>query len=263
MPLDLINITDPQFIGVLPILFLATAAFFAGLLDSMAGGGGLISLPATLLVGIPPHLALGTGKFMAAIGTSASFLTYARSGVIVWRVAAIGVGFSLAGSVAGTETALYLDNAVLGKVILFLLPVAALLTFVPVRGQSNETAPGKTALYIITPVVCTLIGFYDGFFGPGTGSFMLLSLHFFLGMHLVAASGTAKTFNLASNISSLVVFLINGKIYYYAAIPMAAANMAGNILGSKLALKRGPALIRKMLLISLALLFASLLYRYF
>lgn len=260
MPID---IADPQFIGVLPILFLACAAFVAGLLDSMAGGGGLVSLPATLLVGIPPHLALGTGKFMAAIGTSASFLTYARSGVMVWRVVAIGVGFSFIGSIAGSETALHLDNAVLGKVILFLLPVAAALTFVPVRGTGREKTPGKLVLYVLTPVICTLIGFYDGFFGPGTGSFMLLALHFFLGLHLVAASGTAKAFNLASNISGLAVFFINGKIYYYAAVPMAIANVAGNVLGSRLALKRGPALIRRMLLISLALLFASLIWRYY
>lgn len=256
------DIADPQFIGILPICFLAVAAFFAGLLDSVAGGGGLISLPATLLVGIPPHLALGTGKFMASIGTTASFLTYARNKVIVWRIAAIGVAFSFLGSVGGAKTALYLDNAVLGKVILFLLPVAALLTFLPIRKRKEASEPGKFALYVITPVICGAIGFYDGFFGPGTGSFMMLALHFFLGLNLVAASGTTKAFNLASNISGLVVFLISGKIYYYAAVPMALANVAGNVLGSRLALRKGPGLIRKMLLISLALLFATLIWRY-
>lgn len=257
------DIADPQFIGILPVLFLTAAAFFAGLLDSMAGGGGLISLPATLVVGIPPHLALGTGKFMAAIGTTASFITYARSGVMVWKLVGIGVGFSFLGSIAGAKTALYLDNAVLGKVILFLLPIAAALTFIPVKGKESDRKPGKFLLYVVTPLLCGSIGFYDGFFGPGTGSFMLLALHLLLGLHLVAASGTAKAFNLASNVSGLVVFFINGKIYYYAAIPMAIANVAGNILGSKLALRRGPALIRKMLLISLALLFATLIWRYY
>ena len=257
------DIADPQFIGFLPILFLAAAAFFAGLLDSVAGGGGLISLPATLVVGIPPHLALGTGKFMSSIGTTAAFITYARNGAIVWRIVAVGIGFSFLGSAVGAETALYLDNAVLGKIILFLLPVAAALTFVPVRGRKNMAEPGKFVLYCVTPLTCSLIGFYDGFFGPGTGSFMLLALHFFLGLHLIAASGTAKAFNLASNISGLVVFFINGKIYYYAAIPMAIANVAGNIVGSRLALRRGPTLVRKMLLISLALLFVTLIWRYY
>jgi len=229
----------------------------------VAGGGGLLSLPATLLVGLPPHLALGTGKFMAAVGTTASFITYARNKAVVWPIAAIGVFFSFAGSVAGTQTALRIDNAVLGKVILVLLPVAALLTFMPVRKGAQEKPLTPLALYVFTPLICTAIGFYDGFFGPGTGSFMLLSLHFVLGLNLIAASGTAKVFNLASNVSSLVIFLINGKVLWFAALPMAAANMAGNIFGSRLALRQGPALIRKMLLFSLALLFATLVWRYY
>jgi uncharacterized membrane protein YfcA len=118
-------------------------------------------------------------------------------------------------------------------------------------------------LYVFTPLICTAIGFYDGFFGPGTGSFMLLSLHFALGLNLIAASGTAKAFNLASNVSSLAVFLLNGKVFWLAALPMAAANMAGNIFGTRMALRQGPALIRKMLLISLTLLFATLIWRYY
>lgn len=254
---------DPLNLGLLALCFLSAAAFFAGLIDSVAGGGGLLSLPATLLVGLPPHLALGTGKFMAAIGTTASFATYARNKAVVWRVAAIGALFSLVGSVAGTETALRVDNAMLGKVILFLLPLAALLTFMPVRKGVREKAVSPLALYGATPLICTAIGFYDGFFGPGTGSFMLLSLHFTLGLNLITASATAKAFNLASNLSSLVVFLISGKVYWFAAVPMAAANMLGNIVGSRLALRGGPALIRKMLLFSLALLFATLIWRYY
>lgn len=254
---------DPPQLGLLALLFLAAAAFFAGFIDSIAGGGGLISLPATLLVGLPPHIALGTGKFMASVGTAASFLTYARGKAVAWRIAAIGVPFSLVGSVFGTKTALFVDNAVLGKVILFLLPVAALMTFMPVRKAHRQFSPGKTALYVVTPLLCTAIGFYDGFFGPGTGSFMLLGLHLALGLNLVAASATAKAFNLASNVSSLVVFIASAKVCYIAAVPMAAANMAGNILGSRMALRNGPGVIRRVLLVSLALLFATLIWRYY
>jgi hypothetical protein len=253
----------PAELGILALCFLMTAAFFAGLIDSVAGGGGLLSVPATLLVGLPPHLALGTNKFMAAVGTTASFITFAKNKAVVWRIAAIGVFFSFAGSVAGTQTALRIDNAVLGKVILVLLPVAALLTFMPVRKGAREKPLTPLALYVFTPLICTAIGFYDGFFGPGTGSFMLLSLHFILGLNLIAASGTTKAFNLVSNVSSLVVFLLNGKVFWFAALPMAAANMAGNIFGSRLALRQGPALIRKMLLFSLVLLFATLVWRYY
>lgn len=250
-------------LGPLILAFLALAAFFGGVVDSVAGGGGLITLPATLVAGLPPHMALGTGKFMATLGTSASFLTYARNGVVVWRVAAVGLAFSLTGSVAGSRVALLVDNAILGKVILCLLPVAALLTFMPVRKGGREKTPGRTALYLLTPLICLAVGFYDGFFGPGTGSFILLALHFALGLNLIAASATAKAFNLASNVSSLGVFVISGNVCYAAAIPMALANMAGNILGSRMAIKRGPGLVRRMLLVSLGLLFATLVWRYY
>lgn len=250
-------------LGLPALLFLMAAAFCAGFIDSMAGGGGLISLPATLVAGIPPHLALGTGKFMASVGTSFAFLTYARNRAIVWKIAAIGVAFAMAGSAAGSKTTLYLSGDILGKVLIFLLPVAAAITFLPIRRTEREEAQSPLALYLVTPLICTTIGFYDGFFGPGTGSFLLLSLHFFLGLNLVKASGTTKVFNLASNVGSLVVFLISGKVLFIAAIPMALANMAGNILGSRLAVKRGPAIIRKMLLVSLSMLFATLVWRYY
>lgn len=253
---------DPFGLGVLALSFLCAAAFFAGFIDSIAGGGGLVSLPATLLVGIPPHLALGTGKFMAAIGSSAAFVTYARNQAVSWRIIGLGVFFSLAGSAAGTRATLAMDNAVLGKIILFLLPAAAVLTLMPVRDTVRGKKLSRPAFYGLTPLVCTAIGFYDGFFGPGTGSFMLLALHTLLGLPLVVASGTAKGFNLASNISSLVVFIVSGNVLYQAAVPMAAANMTGNILGSRLALRGGPGVIRRMLLLSLTLLFVTLLWRY-
>ena len=253
---------DPLHVGILGLCFLSVAAFFAGLIDSVAGGGGLISLPATLLMGVPPQMALGTGKFMASMGTTASFITYARNGAVAWRFAAAGAFFSLAGSILGSRAVLIIDNALLGKIILCLLPVAALMTFMPIRKREEGKEAGKLALYVVTPLLCGSIGFYDGFFGPGTGSFMLLGLHCLLGLGLVAASGTAKAFNLASNVSSLVVFIISGKVYYFIAVPMALANVAGNIVGSRLALRRGPTVIRRMLLISLGLLFVSLIWRY-
>lgn len=250
-------------LGLPALLFLMAAAFCAGFIDSMAGGGGLISLPAALVVGIPPHLSLGTNKFMASVGTIFSVITYARNKAIVWRLAAIGVGFAIAGSAAGSKTALYLESDVLGKVLVFLLPVAALITFAPIRKSEREEPKSPFALYLVTPLVCTAVGFYDGFFGPGTGTIMLLALHFFLGLGLVRASGTTKVFNLASNLSALAVFLINSKVLFMAAIPMALANIAGNIIGSRMALRRGPTLIRKMLLLSLSLLFITLVWRYY
>ncbi len=256
------EVFDPANLSFGILLFLTAAGFFAGFIDSVAGGGGLISLPAVLVAGLPPQTALATSKFMATWGTAASVWTYARNKVILWKVGLIGSLFSLAGSALGAETALLVDNAVLGKVILILLPIAALITFFPVRKNTAQQEPGNAALYLITPLVCLAVGFYDGFFGPGTGSFMLISLHIFLGIGLIQASGTAKVFNLASNISGLIVFLLHGKVLFLAAIPMAAANILGNVAGCRLALRGGPAVVRRMLLVSLGLLFATLIWRY-
>lgn len=250
-------------ISVPVMMFLMAAGFFGGLMDSVAGGGGLITLPAMLLSGVPPQTALGTGKFMATMGTSAAFLSFARNGAIVWRIAAVGFFFSLAGSAAGARVALYVSNEMLGKIILCLLPVAALLTFLPVRKNLSGSKPSPIALYLLTPLVCAGIGFYDGFFGPGTGSFLLLALHLILDLGLVSASGTAKAFNLASNISGMAVFLFYGKVWFLIAIPMALANIAGNMTGARLVLRGGPTVVRKMLIFSLALLFVSLIARYY
>lgn len=250
-------------LGLPALAFLMAASFCAGFIDSMAGGGGLISMPSLLLAGVPPHLALGTNKFMSSCGTSFAFFTYARGKAIVWRVAAIGVAFSLAGSALGSRLTLYLSPETLGKVLILLLPVAALLTFAPVRRFEPDYEPSPRAMYIALPVICTVIGVYDGFFGPGTGSFLLLALHLFLGMNLVKASGTTKVFNLASNLGSLAVFLLNGKVLFAIAIPIAVANITGNLMGARMAIRHGAPVIRKFLLVSLSLLFVSLIWRYY
>ncbi len=250
-------------VSLLSLAFLVGMAFTAGFVDSIAGGGGLIALPATLLVGIPPHACLGTNKFMSSFGTTAACINYARSGAVVWRVVLIGIGFSLLGASLGAKAVLFIDNSILGKVMLVLLPIAAASTFMPIRKELAGREIPPLLLYICTPLVCLAIGFYDGFFGPGTGSFLLLGLHFALGMNLVAASATAKPFNLASNVASMVVFIVNGQVLYLVAIPMAVANIAGNILGSRMALKKGSGVVRKMLIVSLALLFATLVWRYY
>ena len=256
-----------EFLAELPVslvafFFLVFMAFVAGFIDSIAGGGGLIALPATLLVGLPPHHCLGTNKFMASLGTAAACWSYAKSGAIIWRVVFVGIGFSLLGSFLGAKLVLVVDNSVLGKIMLALLPVAALTTFMPIRKAFENRAIPFLRLYIGTPIVCLAIGFYDGFFGPGTGSFLLLGLHFALGMNLVSASATAKPFNLASNLSAMVVFMLNGQVLYSLAIPMAVSNILGNVLGSRLALAKGSPVVRKMLLVSLSLLFATLVWKY-
>ena len=245
--------------------FLIFAAFAAGFVDSIAGGGGLISLPAALIAGLPPHTAMGTTKLMSTLGTTVSLWLYAKSKMMDWSIAVRGMGFSLAGSVGGTLLALSIDPDTLGRVILFLLPVAAAICFYPHKGRKTPAEAsrqsGKVSL-LLTGLVCGLIGMYDGFFGPGTGTFLILGLHFVLGLDLVRASGTAKTFNLASNSASMVTMAWNSQIIYILAVPMALANILGNVIGSKLAITKGAGVVRKVLYVSLSLLFVTLLHRY-
>lgn len=246
------------------ILICSITAFVAGFVDSVAGGGGLIQTPVMLLTGIPPHSVLGTNKFATTFGTSLAVLNYARNGFILWRAALAGLGFSLLGAYAGSRLALHVDSAVLGKVIVALLPVGLLALFLPARkGCGGDALLSGGRLYTVMPLTAFAVGMYDGFFGPGTGSFFIIALHWCLRMDLVRASGTAKVFNLASNVGALAAFLWDGKVIFALGLPMALANMAGNYLGSRLAIQKGAGIVRNFLFLSLGLLFCTLVWRYF
>ncbi|MDR2055974.1 MAG: TSUP family transporter [Desulfovibrio sp.] len=245
------------------VLFLLAAAFAAGFIDSIAGGGGLVSLPALLVAGVPPHLSLGTNKCMSTCGTAFSLLLYARGKSVNWDVAVKGIPFALLGAYAGSQFVLLLNPEILAKIIIFALPFAAVLTFVRRRERRGGASLGRAAIWARIVPVCFGIGFYDGFLGPGTGTFLLLGLYFLLKMDLVEASGTTKAFNLASNIGGLAGFLLSGSVVFALGVPMAMANIVGNILGSRMAMARGPRVVRKMLLVSLSLLLATLIIRYF
>lgn len=246
------------------IAFCTTASFVAGIIDSIAGGGGLITLPAILISGVPPHFALGTNKFAATIGTSVAVANFARSHLVQWRMALWGLGFTLAGSWAGAMLTQQFDSAQLGKILVLLLPFAMLTILLPMKDSGkNQSLPCDWRFWILLPATCFVLGAYDGFFGPGTGSFLILAFYWMLGTGLLAASATAKVINLASNIGAFFVFLWNGQILWPLAFAMAAGSMLGNWLGSRLAIKIGPALVRKILLLSLLILLATLIWRYF
>ena len=206
------------------ILFCTCAAFVAGFIDSIAGGGGLITIPALLLSGLPPQLALGTNKVGCCLGTGVAMLNFARSNLILWRLALLGVGFSLVGAGIGTELALY---------------------------------------WILAPLCFLIVGIYDGFFGPGTGSFLILALHWVLRISLLEASATSKVMNFASNLGAMILFIWNGAVIWSVGLPMMAANIAGNWLGSRLAIKVGTEAVRRFLWVSLSLLLATLIWRFF
>lgn len=248
---------------LLIIVLLAAAAFLAGTIDSIAGGGGLISLPALLLTGISPQLAVGTNKFSASIGCSLSVYLFGKAKLIDWKLALKGIAFSLLGAFLGAKAALALPPDILGKVFTIMLPLIAIVCLKPQK--KKQTNASQTTDFSMPKVmaICMSIGMYDGFFGPGTGTLMILGLFRVLKMDLVKASGTAKVFNLASNISGLVTFMVGGYVLYSIAIPMALASIAGNYIGTKLAITKGAGFIRRILPISLAALFITLFLQYF
>ncbi len=245
------------------VVFLSAAYFLAGFIDSVAGGGGLIGVPAFLLAGIPAEFALGTNKMVGSTGTLTSLGIYARSGNVLWKLAVVGVPAALLGSFIGTETILLFDAAFIEKLIIFLLPIAIVVTLMPKKNTVEDAELSSKKLYTVGGLVCFCLGFYDGFFGPGTGSFFIISFNFFLGMSLLKASATAKIFNLATNVGSLIAFIINGKVLFLLAIPLATCNILGNIIGSKMAIRIGASFVRKVLIVSLTILLSTLIIELF
>jgi hypothetical protein len=244
------------------ILLLSGMSFLAGLIDAVAGGGGLILLPSLLVAGIPPQMVLGTNKFASMLGTMTALMNFVRSGKVIWKIALAGLGFSLIGSVLGTRAILHFDQATAAKIIMFLLPVPAVLTFLPKKQMKTSAAGFSTVnMYLHVPILCLVVGFYDGFFGPGTGTFLIFGFYVLLGLHLVHASAISKVFNLASNVGSFVTFVFAGKVLYSIGIPIALANILGGYIGSSLAIRKGQSFIRIILILVFILLFLTLVFK--
>ena len=240
------------------------AALAGGIIDAVSGGGGLLTMPALLLAGVPPHIALGTNKVSACCGTTIALLNFAKHGLVNWPMALYGVLFSITGSFFGAWLALKLDSALLGKILVILLPFAMIASLMPQKKRVDIHAQAVGwRFWVLLPLVCFTIGVYDGFFGPGTGIFIILGLHWLLKTGLMEASATAKALNLGSNVSAAVSFILAGAVYWPLAILMGGCFIVGNWFGSAIAIKIGAGLVKKFLLFSLVLLMASLLWRFF
>jgi len=245
------------------IAFLSGVSFVAGFVDSIAGGGGLITIPSLLLAGIPSQFALGSNKFSSCLGTAIAVWNFARKNLIIWPLVAIGIGFTFVGGVIGSRAILAFDESAAQVIILSLLPFAALTLFWRRNKSSSSESLDLSlkAVAIPTTLLCLGIGFYDGFFGPGTGTFLALGFFTFIRVDLLRSTALAKVFNFISNLGALAVFLFNQKVLFALAIPMAIANMCGNYVGSHLAIKKGENLIRVVILLVLALLLLTLIIK--
>jgi uncharacterized protein len=251
-------------ITFLILIALMVSAFAAGFIDSVAGGGGLILVPSFILAGLPPQLALGQEKIVSTLGTIAAIRNFIRNKKVIWTAVATGIPAGLIGAYAGAQAILYFDPDTIGKIILFMLPFGIILSFIPKknRNEDNSAPINKTVILFGVPTAVFVIGFYDGFFGPGTGSFLILALHYLLRFDLVSASATSKLFNFSSNIGALFAFMIAGNVLYMLAMPLVAMNLLGNHVGSSSAMKYGAKLIQRTISVSLSLLMISLGYKF-
>ena len=247
-------LTPVSFLIVCPLLFLA------GLIDAIGGGGGLISLPAYILTGLPVHQAIATNKLSSSCGTSLSTFRFLRHGLINLKLAVPSVVAALAGSSLGAHLSLLVSEEIMKYVLFAVLPIAAF--FVLNRHLFKDHSEGPV-FNRRTLIVCILsafiIGGYDGFYGPGTGTFLIIAFTVFGGMSVSAANAQAKVINLTSNLSSLVIFLLNGQVVFLLGLAGAICNMAGNYVGSGLALSNGTRIMRPVILIVLVLLFLKIL----
>ena len=241
-------------------LIVCPLVLLAGFVDAIGGGGGLISLPAYLLAGLPAHIAIATNKLSSACGTTLATARFARGGLISWKMALPSMAAGLLGSWCGAHLSLLADSAVLTKVLYFVLPVAAVLVLRKdvltdrprPRGTERRTA-------LIAACASLILGAYDGFFGPGTGTFLILAFSLLAGMDVRSANAQSKAVNLTTNVTSLVVFLRGGQVLAALGLAAAACNMLGGWLGAGLAIKAGSRITRPVILLVLALLLLRLL----
>jgi uncharacterized membrane protein YfcA len=248
---------------VTDVLVLCVFAFCGGLVDAVAGGGGLILVPALFAVysSAPPALLLGTNKLSSIAGTTFATLRYAWSVPIRWRTILPAALVACGGGLAGAKAVTLIEPGVLRPLILVMLGAVAIYTLT--RRNFGSKAGRQVRLEIEGPGVAALaavIGFYDGFFGPGAGSFLLFGLVRLFGYDFLGAAAATKVLNLASNLGALMLFMATDNVLYAVGLPMAASSIVGGMLGAQLAVRQGSRFIRRMFLLVVVVLIAKLAY---
>lgn len=243
------------------VIFLFCAGFIASFVDSIAGGGGLISIPAYFMVGFEPHYMLGTNKLSSSSGAVVSSLNFYKSGKVNFEVLKYMLPFTLLGAGIGVYTVLGIDPKVLKPLVLVLLLGVGLNTILSKDIGLEDNYKGPTKKNIMLGCILALAtGFYDGFFGPGTGSLIIFGLLKVFKFDFVRASGNSKIMNLTSNLFSLILFAIKGKIHYILAIPVIIAMVLGGMVGSRLAIKEGTKLVKPIFIVITLAVALKMLY---
>lgn len=245
------------------IVLMCLASLGAGFFDAIVGGGGLIQIPALLLLfpDLAPATVLGTNKLISISGTTVAAWQYARGGHVRWRDLRVAVLAAFVGSAVGARLAVYLSAEVMRPLVVVLLVGVWLYTW---RRKELGLHTGAPATRLSAPLVTSMlalgIGMYDGFFGPGTGSFLMFGMTALLGMDFLRATAHTKVLNWTTNLAALVTFGWQGHVQWVFALPFVAANVAGGWMGSRVAMRRGSPLIRKLFLTVVAAILVRLVW---
>ena len=248
------------------IIFLCIFAFLAGLIDSIVGGGGLIQLPALLIflpnTAIP--LIFGTNKLSSIAGTLAAAIRFSQEVTIDWSIVLISTTSAFSCSFIGANTVSIINPALMRPLVFLLLVVVAVYTwFKKDFGSQHIVKVQGIKQYIYAAIIGTSLGFYDGFFGPGTGSFLIFAFIGFLGFDFLRASASAKVVNFSTNLAAIIYFTSTNSIIYSIAIPMGVCNVFGAIIGARLAIIKGSAFVRVLFIGVVTLLIIKLAYDIF
>jgi uncharacterized protein len=241
----------PQTVGMLALVAVA-----AGTVDAIGGGGGLLTVPALLAVGLPPQLALGTNKGQSVFGSLAALANFARAGLVSWKHVRWTVPLGFAGALLGAMVVLRLRQEVLRPLVLGLLLAAA--GFLALARPVERTSPVTRRTQDLAGLLALGVGFYDGFFGPGTGTLLVVGFAALLALPLRRASAEAKAVNAASNLAAMVLFAARGAVLWQVALPMALGQLFGGWMGAHLAIRGGDRVVRFVVLAVVLALVAKL-----
>lgn len=237
-------------------LIVCPLVFLAGLIDAIGGGGGLISLPAYLLAGLPPHAAVATNKMSSTFGTALATLRFIRHKLVDFNLAVPAVIAAVIGSTFGANVSLVVSSEVMMYVLVIILPISAFLVMNKKLfhdGGSDEIVLDRRT-YMTAAAAACIIGIYDGFYGPGTGTFLIIAFTIFAKMSIKTANAQAKVINLTTNVTALVIFLVNGEVLLPLGIAAAACNMVGGYIGAGLIMKNGAKIVKPSIILVLLLL---------
>lgn len=249
------ELTIQTFLIVCPLVFLAS------FVDAVAGGGGLIALPAYLLAGVPMHNAIATNKLSSATGTVISTVRLCKNKFVDWGLAFPCISMALLGSYIGANLALMASDKLLKWMLIPVLPIVAFYVLKKKDlGQHDNADISRRAQWVIAGLCSLVVGCYDGFYGPGTGTFLLLLYTGLAKIDVGKAAGNMKLANLSSNVAAMVVFLFSGKILFPLGLAASVFSIAGHYVGAGMVMKNGSRIVRPLILVVIALLFVKIVF---